>query len=80
MIKKNQALEHTCVKCDSKIKYLRKDTYFDETGYGYSTRLLTCPYCNTPNVLRYYEDRAMKLNRDSRFYNYKKESFLKGEK
>lgn len=77
MSKNNQALEHTCAKCAETIVYDKSEAYFDDKGYGYSTKLLICPHCNTPNVLRYYEDRAMKLNRDSRFYNYNHNTFLK---
>lgn len=77
MINNEQALEHICAKCKKQIIYYKKDTYFDDAGYGYSTKLVTCLNCNTPNVIKHYEDRAMKLNNDSRFYNYTKESFIK---
>ena len=71
-----KALEHTCKKCGEVFTYLHNQTYFDDTGYGYSTRLIKCPHCNTPNVLKHYEDRAMKLNNDSRFYDYTLKTFL----
>lgn len=76
-MKKEQAQEHICKKCGQSFSYKKANTYFDDKGYGYSTRLIDCPHCNTINVLKYYEDRAMKLNNDSRFYNYEQKTFLK---
>ena len=77
MMKTEKALEHICSKCGQAFSYVRKDTYFDDKGYGYSTRLIGCPHCNTINVLKYYEDQSMKLNNDSRYYNYEIKTFLK---
>ena len=54
-----------------------EQTYFDNSGYGYSTKLQKCPECGNPVVINYYEDRAMKLNNDSRYYDYSKNTFLK---
>lgn len=76
MMFNEQVHSRTCAKCGKIIKYnYKKDTYFDNSGYGYSTRLVKCPECNTPNVLTHYEDRAMKLNNDRRYYDYRKLSF-----
>lgn len=54
-----------CSKCKKSYSYLPTDAYFDERGYGYSTKLVNCPYCGVPNVIKHIEDRAMKkLNRN----------------
>lgn len=48
-----------CSKCGRLIKYKNTDTYWDESGYGYSTKLVDCQQCGTPNVLKYEEDSWM---------------------
>ena len=48
------------------------ETFFDDHGYGYSTKLVKCKCCGKINIVRYYQDRAMKLNNDSRFYDYRR--------
>lgn len=48
-----------CKKCGRLIKYENTDTYWDESGYGYSTKLVDCKECGKPNVLKYEEDSWM---------------------
>lgn len=49
-----------CKKCGSLIKLSADNTYWDEKGYGYSTKLAICNECKTHNVLRYEEDNWIK--------------------
>lgn len=64
--------EQQCKKCDTWFEYDQHEVMFDDKGYGYSTKLVKCKHCGCLNVVHYYEDRAMKLNNDSRFYKYNK--------
>lgn len=45
-----------CKKCGCVIRYVESDTYWDESGYMYSTKLVDCTECGTPIVLKYEED------------------------
>lgn len=45
-----------CKKCGSLIQYEEEDTYWDESGYMYSTKLVDCNKCHTPNVIKYEDD------------------------
>ena len=70
-------LNATCGNCGDFI-YENTEIYFDENGYGYSTKLVKCPSCGRPVVIGHYEDRAMKkLNKDNRYYDYGQKTFLK---
>ena len=52
-----------CTKCKEDFVFLPDEIFWDEHGFGYSTKLVHCPYCQQINILKYYEDRAMnKLN------------------
>ena len=45
--------------------YKPEDTWFDDKGYGYSTKLCKCKYCGQINIIKHFEDRAIKkLNRN----------------
>lgn len=61
---------HYCEKCKENFKYENSNTYFNDGGYGYSTKLVNCPQCNTPYVIRYIEDETINLNEDERYYIY----------
>ena len=63
-------LSKKCKKCKSKFSYTPEDTYWDENGYGYSTKLVKCPDCGCINVIKYDEDSGLDLNSDLRFYEY----------
>lgn len=58
--------EHKCIKCG--YKWHPDKIYWDEKGYGYSVKLCNCPECNTPNVIKYYEDHGLDLNKDTRWF------------
>lgn len=62
--------EHQCKKCNGLFTYEQSEIIFDDKGYGYSTKLVKCKHCGCLNVLKHYEDKAMRLNNDSRFYKY----------
>lgn len=49
-----------CPKCGQLIKYEEKDTYWDDSGSGYSVKLLKCEHCNTRIVLKYEYDAWLK--------------------
>lgn len=58
-----------CKKCGSYFKFNNNDAYFDEHGFGYSTKLVKCPECGSINVLYTLEDFGIsKLNSDERLY------------
>lgn len=60
-----------CSKCKEEFDYDDRDTFFDEKGYGYSTKLVKCKNCNCINILNHYEDKSLNLNYDERYYNYR---------
>lgn len=49
-----------CNKCNRWFSYKDQDTFWDESGYGYSTKLVKCPYCGAYHVIKYVEDRWLK--------------------
>lgn len=55
--------ELKCKKCKRNFKFSKEQTYWDEKGYGCSTKLVNCPHCNCPNVVKISVDRWLrKLN------------------
>lgn len=57
-----------CIKCGQVWKPHKDDYYWDEKGYGYSAKLCNCPECNTPKIIKYYEDHGLDLNKDTRWF------------
>lgn len=57
-----------CTQCGNKFIYLSNQCFFDDNGYGYSTKLCRCPHCNQINVIKHYEDYGLEVNKDKRFY------------
>ena len=45
---------------------------WDESGYGYSTKLVKCPECGQINIIGYVEDDGFDVNYDLRFYEYRR--------
>lgn len=44
--------------------------WFDEHGYGYSTKLSHCPYCERIVVVKHIEDYCFSMiNTDQRYYD-----------
>lgn len=68
-------LARHCSSCFQFFDYTNDDIIFDNNGYGYSTKLVKCKVCGKLNIIEYYEDRSMKLNNDSRYYDYSKHEF-----
>ena len=58
-----------CKKCGFKWWAIKEEEYWDENGYGYSTKLCNCPSCNTPKVIKYYEDCSLDINTDTRWFS-----------
>lgn len=58
-----------CKRCGCRIIINdNKNIIWDENGYGYSTKLCRCHGCNTLNVIEYYEDCSLDINKDTRWY------------
>lgn len=49
-----------CKKCKSVIRFKQEDTFWDESGYGYSTKLVKCPHCQNCIILGYESDNWLK--------------------
>ena len=62
----------TCCKCDGIIRITPEITMWDESGYGYSTKLVKCPECGQINIIGYVEDDGFDVNYDLRFYEYRR--------
>lgn len=56
MEKKYEQKLAICKKCGQLIRYTSEETYWDNSGYGYSAKLVKCKECGTPHVLKYEED------------------------
>lgn len=57
-----------CKKCKTTFSYKPEDTWWDEKGYGYSTKLCRCPECGCINVIKHDQDVGLDINSDSRYY------------
>ena len=58
-----------CTKCKEEFIYMPNEIIWDESGYGYSTKLVYCPYCKQLNVIKYIEDyKFTMINKDKRYY------------
>ena len=57
-----------CISCGDDFIYNVNDVIYNESGFGYSTKLVYCPYCKKLNILEYIEDVSMDLNNDFRYY------------
>lgn len=58
----------TCKKCKDMFAYDQNDTFWDESGSGYSLKLVKCPKCGMYNILKVEEDLGLDVNNDSRYY------------
>ena len=57
-----------CKNCGG-FKIQPENVWFDEKGFGYSTRLTKCPHCGKIIILEHIEDYGFsKLNTDRRLY------------
>lgn len=65
-----QIKESVCSSC-GKIKVQPENIWFDDKGFGYSTRLTRCPNCGKIIILGYIEDYGLDANSDCRYFEYK---------
>ena len=56
MEKRNDDSLVICKRCKRAIQYSGKDIVW-KSGYGYDAKIVVCKECNTPNVIKYIEDR-----------------------
>jgi hypothetical protein len=54
------------------MEYSEDETWIDDKGSGYSTKLIRCGCCQKINVIKYFIDENMNLNNDKRFYDYRR--------
>lgn len=57
-----------CQKCNAWLK--EEDFFWDESGFGYSTKLVKCRECGAITVIKIIEDKGLDVNKDKRFYCY----------
>lgn len=58
-----------CKKCHTNFVFKPDETWWDEKGYGYSTKLVKCKSCGCINVVKHVEDYGFsKLNIDKRYF------------
>ena len=72
MEQRQQMKQMSCGICNEIFDYEESETFTDDHGFGYSTKLVECNCCGRINVIRYFHDRSMKLNNDSRYYDYRR--------
>lgn len=59
----------SCKKCHIDFVFKPEETFWDENGYGYSTKLVRCTSCGCINVVKHVEDYGFsKLNTDRRYF------------
>ena len=58
-----------CKKCNSSFLFKPDETWWDENGFSYSTKLVKCTECGCINVIKHIEDYGFsKMNTDVRLY------------
>lgn len=57
-----------CKKCGKSFIFKPDDIWWDEKGFGYSTKLTKCKKCGCINVVKHIEDYSLDVNNDERFY------------
>ena len=59
----------TCEKCGSSFIFTPDEVFWDEKGFGYSTKLTRCKHCDCINIIKHVEDYGFsKTNTDRRLY------------
>ena len=61
-----------CSGCHNTMEYSEDETWIDDKGSGYSTKLIRCGCCQKINLIKYFIDENMNLNNDKRFYDYRR--------
>lgn len=49
-----------CDECNQLIEQNGKNIFFDDHGYGYSTKLIRCEHCGKINIVKYFIDKDIK--------------------
>lgn len=57
-----------CIQCQEDFECTDELVYWDDRGYGYSTKLCRCPHCGQINILKYKQDYGFDVNKDERWY------------
>lgn len=57
-----------CKNCHSYSVVKNTDCWFDDKGFGYSTKLCKCPECGKLVIVGYEEDSHLDINNDPRLY------------
>lgn len=57
-----------CVKCSERFEFLQEDTWWDYSGYT-DVKLVKCP-CGCIQAIKY--GKLHDLNKDERYYDYKR--------
>ena len=60
-----------CTKCNKIVKYDVKDIKI-HYHTGYDCKTVQCPYCKRVNIIGYDEQYGFNVNKDKRFYQYKR--------
>lgn len=61
-------MEIVCIQCGKKISVDKNDGWWNDSGYGYSTKLTKCPDCGQLNIVKYQIDDGFDVNKDERWY------------
>ena len=62
-----------CKKCKESFIFEPDECWWDEHGFGYSTKLVKCKHCGCINVVKYIEDYGFSMmNTDPRLYDYRR--------
>lgn len=69
-------MQRICSKCKQEFQYNETDCFWDNKGYGYSTKLVKCPECGQIQIIKYIEDASLDVNNDERFYIYGREKLF----
>lgn len=71
-----KGVQKLCRKCEQIFHYQTTDCFWDDQGYGYSTKLVRCPECGQIQILEHVEDISLDINNDERFYTYGREELF----
>ena len=63
-----------CKSCKTNFSFTSDECWWDEKGFGYSTKLVKCSKCGRINVVKHEVDYSMDVNNDERFYDYRRKS------
>ena len=58
-----------CIQCQESYNIEESECWWDEGGYGYSTHLSRCPYCQQINIIKYKNDEWLKKERTEMIYD-----------